>query len=1007
MNLNTNLFFKVRIFLAIFAFSTNPMMLLPNANAQSMLNLADSATPVMRTSHYSPAIVVGINIYPDNPLKFDFIVNNGDHPLEEKLFNDESLKLIKYFLASLTIPEDEMWVNLSPYEKNRIIPDAFGQTEMGRDLLAQDYLLKQLSSSLMNPKAELGNKFWERVYSKAQEKFGTTEIPVNTFNKVWIVPKKATLYEHQQGALIVKSRLKVMLEEDYLALEANKDSTKHGLGDIKQDSIEIINGISGKVVREVLIPEIEREVNEGKTFANLRQVYHSMLLASWYKKAFKGKFLNRAYINQRKIKGVEVADKKANQKIYDQYVTAFKEGVFNLIREDYDAQTQQIIPRKYFSGGVKLNGKYNSADGSDTLSDFAILSDTLKEKVNVTFQLNPIGKAQPLSITDQSMQTASQEDTIVRIHPELRPQQNTVSPEAIADFEKNITFLLNPDSYRADNSQDEKDQNESSRKERAVIKFAHKIISWRSKHLDKLFPVSLEIESLNGNVETFPVFYLETDFQFPLRYKKLTYEELENNPKSFRFQQKLLAIEFRNNDPTLLRNKSNSANAIADTILSTLFIGMLEILDAPEQELLTLLELWESLVKSHSPYRLIPTLMADEDGRVDTKHYTDFLLIYDAEKSDTSLFINYLRPPRKITMKVAGRTMFSKDIDGNRVEKFQDLAMGTKKEGNALIKKNPGPSNEKKTPQAYSSIKHVITEQETSLDQIAAHYGLTADIIVMYYRMKTISYTLDQFYPEEGKGIDEISMEELDSLSLPDIKEGVTIEIPNREHFINLAKLVHEKQENLERDVSDEMMDYFAEHAFDDEKIIFKKVDQVNLFLFVQELLEYYAPILIESTFLLFEENFLNWLKENRIRKKELRTFLAVVKNGHFFDRERFPNVPKEKIDLIEDHFYEFFSIEHYPWMVRGNNKVFQEQREIFLQKMINFYEPESKGGIDLNLSIANIDVQKSSQGVGINIEDIPNLDNAMMSIEGFNAVIIKVTPMETLPFLQGFKNSI
>ena len=72
-----------------------------------------------------------------------------------------------------------MWVNLSPYEKDRIVPDAFGQTEMGRDLLAQDYMLKQLTASLMYPGEELGKKFWDNVYKEAQERYGTTNIPTS------------------------------------------------------------------------------------------------------------------------------------------------------------------------------------------------------------------------------------------------------------------------------------------------------------------------------------------------------------------------------------------------------------------------------------------------------------------------------------------------------------------------------------------------------------------------------------------------------------------------------------------------------------------------------------------------------------------------------------------------------------------------------------------------------------------------------------------------------------
>jgi len=256
-----------------FAFLIN-VIIPPNiVSAQSVLNLPIPGTAIPLSHAFSPAMIKGINVYPDNPLKFDFIVDRGDSALNDAEFKEESSKLVKYFLSSLTVPEEEMWVNLSPYEKNRIIPNNFGRTEMGRDLLAQDYMLKQLSSSLMNPKNEIGNKLWERIHVKALEEFGTMEIPMNTFNKIWIVPEKAVVYEHKHGAFVVDSHLKVMLEEDYLALEANENSSKHGLGNVDKENIEIISKAQSDIIREVLIPAIEVEVNEGETFANLRQIY--------------------------------------------------------------------------------------------------------------------------------------------------------------------------------------------------------------------------------------------------------------------------------------------------------------------------------------------------------------------------------------------------------------------------------------------------------------------------------------------------------------------------------------------------------------------------------------------------------------------------------------------------------------------------------------------------------------------------------------------------------------
>ena len=129
-------------------------------------------------------------------MRFDFILDVGDG--SKPFLREESSKLIKYFLASLTIPEKDLWVNLSPYEKDRVIPQSFGLTEMGRDLLAEDYMLKQITASLIYPEGETGKEFWKRIYEEASKKFGTTNIPVNTFNKVWIVPDKAIVYRKRQ-----------------------------------------------------------------------------------------------------------------------------------------------------------------------------------------------------------------------------------------------------------------------------------------------------------------------------------------------------------------------------------------------------------------------------------------------------------------------------------------------------------------------------------------------------------------------------------------------------------------------------------------------------------------------------------------------------------------------------------------------------------------------------------------------------------------------------------------
>ncbi|MDP8264788.1 MAG: hypothetical protein P9M12_04840 [Candidatus Aceula lacicola] len=344
----------------IFAFLVN--MIMPSAAfAQSLSFLPVPGEMVTLTPSFAPVLLRGVRVNPENPFELDFIVDVGDTSLSDADFEKESEKLIKYFLASLTIPENDLWVNLSPYEEDRIIPDAFSQTEMGRDLLAQDYILKQITASLIYPEDELGKRFWDRIYKQAFEKYGTTQIPVNTFNKVWIVPEKAVVYENGPRAFVVKSHLKVMLEEDYLSLENNLDNQKIGTKINSAQETKEVNNISSQIVREIVLPQIEKEVNSGKNFASLRQIYNSLILATWFKNTLKSSILNQKYSNQAKISGVDVEDKEIREKIYNQYLDAFKKGVCDFVKVEYDQYEKRNVPRKYFSGGMSFLGNTQKA----------------------------------------------------------------------------------------------------------------------------------------------------------------------------------------------------------------------------------------------------------------------------------------------------------------------------------------------------------------------------------------------------------------------------------------------------------------------------------------------------------------------------------------------------------------------------------------------------------------------------------------------------------------------
>ena len=108
----------------VFVFLVNCFGPLPLTQAQELV-LPAPGQMVALSPAFSPVVLKGIKLDPKNPFRFHFYVDRGDSRLNPDELKNESAKLIKYFLASLTIPEKDLWVNLSPYEKDRIIPQEF------------------------------------------------------------------------------------------------------------------------------------------------------------------------------------------------------------------------------------------------------------------------------------------------------------------------------------------------------------------------------------------------------------------------------------------------------------------------------------------------------------------------------------------------------------------------------------------------------------------------------------------------------------------------------------------------------------------------------------------------------------------------------------------------------------------------------------------------------------------------------------------------------------------
>jgi hypothetical protein len=91
----------------LFAFLVNALGPVPLVQAQadplqvSECRLPAPGTMVSLSPDFTPALLKGITLHPENPLMFDFIIYKGDKVLSVGQKHEEYKKLVKYF-SSLT-----------------------------------------------------------------------------------------------------------------------------------------------------------------------------------------------------------------------------------------------------------------------------------------------------------------------------------------------------------------------------------------------------------------------------------------------------------------------------------------------------------------------------------------------------------------------------------------------------------------------------------------------------------------------------------------------------------------------------------------------------------------------------------------------------------------------------------------------------------------------------------------------------------------------------------------
>jgi hypothetical protein len=249
------------------------------------------------------AVLRGVRFVGGDAERIEFMFDPKAERFTARAASEDVRRQSRYFMAALSIPEEDLWVDLSPDTEKDAMPYDLEGTALGQDMLAQDYLLKQTVASSLDPCSATGKTYWAR-HDRAM-------------GRVWVVPGSAVLRETVDGVVIEQARLALKAEE---------------------------NG----VVDDGVLASVERVVNESSDFVPLRQMYHAFLLASWCRDARKDHPYVRAYAGSRVTDGIDGGDMRRDALVRGDYRTSFEHGVFS-----------RVVPqggktvKRYVSGGVR------------------------------------------------------------------------------------------------------------------------------------------------------------------------------------------------------------------------------------------------------------------------------------------------------------------------------------------------------------------------------------------------------------------------------------------------------------------------------------------------------------------------------------------------------------------------------------------------------------------------------------------------------------------------------
>jgi len=302
-----------------------------------------------------PPLVGGIAFPLNNPMQMGFnLLTDETAPLLSS-HEQQGLqkRLGRYLNTFLVLTGDQINVTLNPTDEFCGLPPLLRHTELGRDMLAQDVVLKHYTATQLHPSTPQGKSFWQQAEAITDNTDG-----FQACFRVWIVPDDASVHEKSENdyghVTIEKLGLKVLCEADYNTLQKLQNQRiGNAHSAIRQDGTEQLVDL----FRQLIVPEIQKEVSNGPRFGLLRQILSVLVIAKWVMGSPLGEALKQAGFmasNNPEKYDLCTVDEQVILSMKQVYLQLFGDGVWQHTTTRFDMESNSVQRRLYVVGGVEF-----------------------------------------------------------------------------------------------------------------------------------------------------------------------------------------------------------------------------------------------------------------------------------------------------------------------------------------------------------------------------------------------------------------------------------------------------------------------------------------------------------------------------------------------------------------------------------------------------------------------------------------------------------------------------